>query len=105
MKKRLKKNICNLDDCVSPSEAEGLPECRRAHIGDVLGYACHYWANHLKGIPSSGPGVEEVCKAIDEFFTMCLLFWIEVLSIMENLDVCVYSLKDIQQWYMLVSYM
>jgi len=103
MKERLKKNICNLEDHVLLSEVRDLPERRMAHIGDTLGYACCFWSNHLMGIPGSGPGVEKVWKAIDEFFTMHLLFWIEVLSLTGNLDVCVYSLNNVQQWYTLVS--
>ena len=53
--------------------------------------------------PSSGHNVVEVQKAIDEFFTTHLLFWIEVLVIMGNLDVGVYIVNDIQQWYNSVS--
>jgi hypothetical protein len=64
-----------------------------------------FWTKHLARIPGSGPDVEEVQKAIDKFFTTHLLFWIEVLSLMGNLDVGVYALNDIQQWYMLVSCM
>ena len=52
----------------------------------------------------SGPDIEVVQKAIDEFFTKNLLFWIEVLSLMGNLDVCVHALNNIQQWYILVSF-
>jgi len=103
MKKRLKKNICNLDDYVLLGNVKGLPDHRLAYIGDALGYACCFWTNHLMSIPGSGPGVEEVWKAIDDFFTMDLLFWIEVLSLMESIDVCVYALNNIQQWYALVS--
>ena len=103
MQKRLRKNICNLDDYVLLSEVEDLSERRMAYIGDVLGYACHFWANHLTCVPGSGPDVEEVWEAIDEFFTVYLLFWVEVQSLMGNLDVCVYALNDIQQWYTLVS--
>ena len=103
MKKRLKRNICNLDDYVLLSEIEDLPKSRTAHIGDALEYACHFWVNHLMGIPASGPDVKEIWEEIDEFFTKYLLFWIEVLSLMGNLGVCVYALNDIQQWYTLVS--
>ena len=53
--------------------------------------------------PSSGHDVEEVHKAIDEFFTTYLLFWIEVLVIVGNLDAGVYAINDIQQWYISVS--
>ena len=104
MKGRLKKNICKLDDHILLSEVKDLPTCRRAYIGDVLGYACQFWTNHLMGAARSSPGVEEMHEAIDEFFPTCLLPWIEVLSLMGKLDTGIYALNHIQQWYTLVSY-
>jgi len=103
MEKSLKKNICGLDDHAILSEVEDLADWRRDRIGDALEYACCFWAKHLLRTPSSGPGIEEVQGAIDKFFTTCLLFWIEVLSLMGKLDIGVYALNDIQQWYTLVS--
>ena len=103
IKKRLKKNICGLDDHVILSEIEDLPIHQRDCIGDALEYACCFWTKHLLRIPVSAPDVEEVQKAIDEFFTMCLLFWIEVLSLLGNLNAGIHSLNNIQQWYMLAS--
>ena len=99
----MKRNICQLDDHVLLSEVEDLPGQRAAYIGDALKYACCFWANHLVRSASSGHGVEEVHKAINEFFTTCFLFWIEVLSLLENLDIGVHALNDIQQWYTEVS--
>jgi len=103
MKRRLKKNICNLDDYTFLREVEDLPAHCKTHIGDELGYACQFWAKHLLRVPSSGRSVEEVNQAIDEFFTIYLLFWMEVLSLIWNLDAGVYALNDIQQWYISVS--
>ena len=105
MRERLKKNICGLDDYVILSEVEGLANHRKDHIGDTLEYACCFWTKHLLRTPSNDPGVEEVREAIDEFFKTCLLYWIEVLSLVGNLDVGVHALNNIQQWYMLVSCM
>ena len=76
---------------------------KKIHIGDALGYACHFWTNHLMWVPSGNPDVEEIHKAIDKFFMTHFLFWIEALSLMGNLNTGIYALKDIQQWYMLVS--
>jgi hypothetical protein len=104
MEERLKRNICNLDDCADLSDANCLSACRREYIGEGLEYACQFWTKHLLKSPSSGPDAEKVQKAIDKFFTTHLLFWIEVLIIMGNLDASVYSINDIQQWYTLVSY-
>jgi hypothetical protein len=103
MKERLKRNICNLDDYASLDKVEDLPARQKEHIGDALEYACRFWAKHLARIPSSGHDVGEVHKGIHEFFTTHLLFWIEVLSLIRNLDVGVHALNDIQQWYISVS--
>ena len=103
MKERLRRNICNLDDHAVFSRVKDLPTDQKSHIGDALGYACRFWTRHLIKTPSSGQNAEEVQKAIDEFFTTYLLFWIEVLVIMGNLDASVYAINDIQQWYISVS--
>ena len=103
MRDRLKKNICELEDYAVLSEVQDLSGCQKDHIGDALEYACCFWTRHLVKIPVSSPDVEEVQQAIDRFSTTHLLFWIEVLSIIENLGIGVYALNDVQQWYKLVS--
>ena len=104
MKERLKKNICQLGD-YSLCEVEDLTVQRTAYIGDALEYACCFWASHLAKTASSHPHDEEVLRAIDGFFKTCFLFWIEVLSLMRKLDIGVYALNEINQWYMIVSYL
>ena len=104
MKKKLKRNICHLDDYAILSEVGNIPACQKEYIGDALEYACQFWAKHLVQIPSDNCGVEDVHKAIDEFFTTHFLFWIEVLIIMGRLHVGVYTISDIQQWYISVSH-
>jgi len=103
MENRLKRNICNLDDHTVLSEVDDLSIQRTTYIGDALEYACCFWTNHLVKIPGSGHGVEEVCKAIENFFKTSFLPWVEVLILTGNLDTGVYALDDIDQWYTLVS--
>jgi hypothetical protein len=103
MGERLKKNICNLNDHAVLNEIKDLPTLLKAHIGDALGYACQFWTRHLVEIPNSSQDVEKVYQAMDEFFTVHLLDWIEVLSLMGNLNVGVYALNDVQEWCILVS--
>ena len=103
MKGGLKKNICSLDKNTPLSEVEDLPALKAACIGDTLGYACRFWTTHLARTDASSLDVEEVQKEINEFFTTHLLYWIEVLSVMGNLDIGIYALNDVEQWYMLVS--
>jgi len=103
MEKRLKRNICNLDDYVVLSEIKDLSSQQKTYIGDALGYACQFWTKHLLEIPSSSPRIEEVQKAIDKFFMVDLLHWIEVLVLTRSLDIGVYAMNDIEEWYNLVS--
>ena len=103
MKGKLKRNICNLDDYAIPSEAKDFSAQKKNHIGDALGYACQFWTKHLLGVPSDSPCAQEVQRKIDQFFTTHFLHWIEVLVIVGNLDVGVYAINDIEQWYTEVS--
>ena len=103
MEKRLKRNICNLEDYVILSEVEDLATHQKLHIGGALEYACQFWSKHLLRVPISSPHAKEVQKAIDKFFRTHLLYWIEVLVIVGNLDVGVYAMNDVEQWYTLVS--
>ena len=103
MKERLKKNICNLDDYIILNKAGDISACQKEHIGDALEYACQFWAKHLMGVPSNSHNIKEIHMAIDEFFTTCLLFWIEALAIMGSLDVSIYAVNNVQQWYISVS--
>jgi len=103
MGEKLKRDICNFDKYAILSEVRDLSTHQKKHIGDTLGYACQFWAKHLAEVPSDGHDVEEMCQAIDKFFTTHLLFWIEVLTIMGRLGVSVYAMNDVQQWYNSVS--
>ena len=103
MKKRLKRNICNLDDHIILRGVGDLSTRQKTYVGSALEYACCFWTRHLVKTPSDGHN-GEIQKAIDEFFTTHLLFWIEVLAIMGNLDIGVYAINDIKQWYISVSY-
>ena len=104
MEERLRKDICNLDDHVSHEKSNPTTHYK-TQIGDALGYACKFWAKHLIEVPNTSHGIEEVHKAINQFFTNNLLCWIGVLSLLEILDTDIFALNDVQQWYMLVSFM
>ena len=103
MEERLRKNICGLDNHAILTEVEDLSIRQKEHIGEALEYSCRFWAKHLAEVPSDGHDVDKVHRAIEKFFTTHLLFWIEVLTIMDCLGVSVYSIIDIQQWYISVS--
>jgi hypothetical protein len=103
MAKGLKKNICNLGDHTVLSEVKDLPTQKKDYIGDALEYACRFWTKHLLGVPISSPHAGEVQEAIDKFFTVHLLHWVEVLALTGGLGAGVYAMNDIEQWYNSVS--
>ena len=103
MKKKLKRNLCDLDDYAVLDKVVDLPARKSTSIGDALHYACRFWTKHLLGVPVDGHDVKEVKERIDEFFKAHLLSWIEVLGLTGNLDVGVCAINDIHQWYTSVS--
>jgi hypothetical protein len=103
MKEGLKRNICDLDKYVDLTEIEDLSRLKATYIGKGLTYACQFWASHLANISNSDCDFKEVCEAIDQFFMTNFLFWIEILVITKKLDIGVYALNDVEQWYALVS--
>ena len=78
---------------------------RTIYIGGALEYACKFWASHLVKVPSSDNNFEKIGRALEKFFTTNFLFWVEVLVLTGNLDIGIYALNDVEQWYILVSNM
>jgi len=105
MGERLRRNICKLDDHTVLSEVKDLPVRQKEYIGDGLEYACRFWAKHLLKVPSNSSCVGEVQKAIEKFFTIHLLYWIEALALIGNLDAGIYAMNDVEQWCASVSAM
>ena len=103
MRKRLKKNICNLDNHTILSEVEDISTYCREHIREALKYACCSWTKHLLMIPGNTSCIKEVERGINEFFTTCLPYWIEVLALIGNLGTGVRAINDVEQWCALVS--
>ena len=104
MKKCLRKNICDLEDCAVLTEVKDLQARRERFIGSSLEYACRFWTRHLSEVPGHGPHAKRVQEAIEEFFEKHLLCWFEVLSIVGHLGVAVHAINYIRQWYISVGY-
>jgi len=103
MRERLKGNICNLDGHATLSDVKDLSALCKDHIGDALKYACCFWTKHLLMLPASISCIKEVEDGINQFFTTCLLYWIEVLALTGNLGAGVYAINDVERWCNLVS--
>ena len=103
MRERLKKNICKLDNHTNLSEVKDLSAHRKDHIGDALKYACCFWTKHLLMVPGTSSCIKEVEKGVNQFFTTCLPYWVEVLALTGNLGAGIYAINDVEQWCGLVS--
>ena len=103
MRERLKGNICNLDGHATLSDVKDLSALCKDHIGDALKYACCFWTKHLLMLPASISCIKEVEDGINQFFTRCLPYWIEVLALTGNLGAGVYAINDVERWCNLVS--
>ena len=97
--------MCNLDEYTALSKIEDVSILRDTYIDDSLEYACQFWTNHLAKVSTSSNSTEEVQEAVDNFFTTGFLYWVEALVLIGNLNIGVYALNDIEQWYTLVSLM
>ena len=103
MRERLKKNICNLDYHAVLNEIKDLSAQCKDHIGDALKYACQFWTKHLLRIPGSISCIKEVEEKINQFFTTCLPYWIEVLALTGSLGIGIYAISDVEKWCTSVS--
>ena len=103
MGEKLKRNICDLDDYAILGKVKDLHTQKKNNIGSALEYACRFWTKHLLGAPSNSSCIQEVQRAIDQFFTNHLLHWIEVLVLVGNPGSGVHAINDVDKWYIEVS--
>ena len=93
MIKQLRFNICKLDDSrLANTDVHDLRSRARENISDALQYSSLYWSNHLCFDGDNGD--QRVWKSLRKFFEgPYVLFWIEALSVMGMIPICVPSLR------------
>jgi hypothetical protein len=103
MKKSLKKNICRIPPYAMNRDVEDLHSRRKEFISDALEYACRFWTHHISLGSKTGEDIGPMLVLLQDFFEHQFLFWIEVLSILEDLGITIYSLRRVQEWLRNVS--
>ncbi|KAK6993276.1 WD40 repeat-like protein, partial [Favolaschia claudopus] len=99
MQKHLKFNICRLPDShLLNSEVSGLKETRESHLTPALTYATRFWGPHL----GDSAFDDEILVSLQGFLTDKFLFWLEVLSVLQEMASAPGILQFAQK-YMLVS--
>jgi len=94
---QLRFNICGLEDSrLANKDIQDLPSRITKNIPDCLQYSCLYWSNHLCVAPDND---QRVWDSLKEFFKgLCLLFWVEVLSILGMVPMGAPSIRSVISW-------
>ncbi|PVF91794.1 WD40 repeat-like protein [Serendipita vermifera] len=94
----LKFNICELESSLEPNEKiDDLKNKVDQKIPDVLQYSCIHWSNHVcHAIDSEDP---KLYGALNDFVKNSqLLYWIEVLSLLDQVLVGDSALRKTLSW-------
>ncbi|KAJ7439640.1 hypothetical protein B0H11DRAFT_566024 [Mycena galericulata] len=81
---RLRFNICDLKNShVLNSEVPELAKRKEEYLSPDLSYASRFWANHLQNSTSDN----EICAKLRKFIETGFLYWLEVLSLLEQVNI------------------
>ncbi|OCB85297.1 WD40 repeat-like protein [Sanghuangporus baumii] len=99
MAENLRFNICGIKTSfLCNNELSGLGQRIEDAIQYHLDYACRFWAAHVCELSSEDRPIAVLSK-LKKFMESHLLYWFEVLSLMEQYDrVAVRALFDASQW-------
>lgn len=96
MNAKLHRNMCALDRLDTYSLNADIPELKNlvvAYIPSSLRYACTQWASHL-------PMAYEInARIFEEWLSKRVLFWIEALSLCEELTRAIPLITFADRWY------
>lgn len=95
MKGQLRFNICNLESSFIPDcKVPNLDDRIKKAISPTLLYTCRYWGDHLRLAGHS----DELCTALDDFLSIRLLFWMEVLNLKREMGLGIQILVMAKIW-------
>ncbi|KAF7979694.1 hypothetical protein HWV62_41711 [Athelia sp. TMB] len=96
MNAQLYLNMCNLESSHIPNaDIKGLSERVETAIPLSLSYPCRFWGHHLRHVPS---GERSVLPLILQFFETKLLHWLEVLSLLGEVQVASQTLLAVKKF-------
>jgi hypothetical protein len=95
MKAELRFNICNLmTSHIHNHDVPDLPERVKKAIPSHLSYSCHFWADHLQETAYE----YEVFEALQYFMNNQFLYWLEVLSLIKQVNIASRVLSSMVMW-------
>ncbi|KNZ82248.1 hypothetical protein J132_04209, partial [Termitomyces sp. J132] len=95
MQRDLQFNICNLPSSFfEDSQVPNLQTCIKEKISGVLQYTCQHWAQHImKAIPREH---RNIMHKLESFLEIHVLFWIEVMNLLQLSKQCHIMLQQEQ---------
>jgi hypothetical protein len=99
MIRHLTADMCKLGDAsILNNEVENLGELCKLRIDGGVRYACRWFAHHLSHVPKDTAVNDTLIQCVQGFARGYLLNWIEVLSLMGELESAIISLREIADW-------
>lgn len=99
MNEKLKYNICNMDTSyVSTQKIPHLEKKISQYITESLQYAAINWANHLSAVKSDAEHKDALIDFVHKIMEHKLLFWFEVLSILDEMAKASIIIKQFKVW-------
>ncbi|EGN97592.1 hypothetical protein SERLA73DRAFT_110872 [Serpula lacrymans var. lacrymans S7.3] len=99
MVKQLKRDMCDIrDPSKLNSEVEDLADRRKRYINRATSYSCRYWSFHLSRVPHNGSLDASLVNVLREFASKSLLYWMETLSLLGELEGAVSTLHTAIHW-------
>jgi hypothetical protein len=93
----LKRDICAINDPTKfNSEIPDLDERLHKYLTEHLRYACGFWNRHLEDVADDDVGAFDQAK---EFLLTHLLHWIEVMSLLNDINGVLMTLRAIKPWF------
>lgn len=89
-------NICDLRTShLFNKDVMDLNICVQSHIPRSLAYACRFWIEHLDKTPT---GDDEIIALLREFFEHQFLYWLEVLSLLEQIPTATMAFVSVKSY-------
>ena len=99
MKEGLKFNICDLENShLANREVDNILDRVATKVQRPLLYACRFWAAHIRDTPTDQSSNATLILEIKDFFYALFLYWLEVMSLTENVTAGNTALLAVAGW-------
>ncbi|KAF8762028.1 WD40 repeat-like protein [Rhizoctonia solani] len=98
MEDELRFNICDLETSHLPNgSVSDLNSKIEDNVSGQLAYSCIYWIDHLLGSRERFIEVANLAAKITQAGQPLLLYWLEVLSVLQKVPVATYGLRELSR--------